>query len=145
MSASKRSHLGLVTIIVANYDAAIEWFVKIGFEIHEDSPATTNAGEPKRWVVIKRPNQKLPVETGILLAQADGPEQQAVIGKQFAGRVGMFLYVDDFDAEYAKFKEAGVEFVGEPRAYSYGKVVVFRDVCGNKWDLLQPANMTSNS
>jgi catechol 2,3-dioxygenase-like lactoylglutathione lyase family enzyme len=145
MSASKRSNLGLVAIIVKNYDTAIEWFVKIGFEVHEDSPATTNAGEPKRWVVIKRPNQKLPMETGILLAQADGPEQQAMIGKQFAGRVGMFLYVDDFDAEYARFQEAGVEFVDEPRVNSYGKVVIFRDICGNKWDLIQPADMKSNS
>lgn len=141
MAARSRSNLGLVTIIVEDYDTAIEFFTKIGFEVHEDSPSTTtHGGKPKRWVVIKRANQKLPVETGILLAQADGPEQRAVIGKQWAGRVGMFLYVNDFDAEYAKFQEAGVEFVSEPRVESYGKVVVFRDICGNKWDLLEPAD-----
>ena len=139
--AQHRSHLGLVTIIVENYDTAIDYFTnKLGFIVQEDSPATKKgSGEPKRWVVIQRPGQRLPMDTGILIAQADGPEQHAVIGKQFAGRVGMFLYVDDFDTEYAKFQEAGIEFFGEPKEESYGKFVVFKDVCGNKWDLIQPA------
>jgi catechol 2,3-dioxygenase-like lactoylglutathione lyase family enzyme len=143
MATPGRSHLGLVTIIVENYDTAIDYFTnKLGFIVYEDSPATkTGSGDPKRWVVVQRPDQKLLVETGILLAQADGPEQHAMIGKQFAGRVGMFLYVDDFDAEYAKFKEAGVEFVGESKEESYGKFVVFRDICGNKWDLIQPVGL----
>lgn len=144
MATKGRSHLGLVTIIVENYDTAIEYFTnKLGFIVHEDSPATkTGSGDPKRWVVIQRPGQRLPMETGILLAQADGPEQHAMIGRQFAGRVGMFLYVDDFDAEYAKFKESGVEFVGEPKVELYGKFVVFRDICGNMWDLIQPVGVT---
>jgi catechol 2,3-dioxygenase-like lactoylglutathione lyase family enzyme len=134
------AHLGLVTIIVESYDTAIDYFTnKLGFVVHEDSPATkTGSGEAKRWVVIKRPGQKLPSETGIVLAQADGPEQQAAVGKQWAGRVGMFLYVDDFDAEYDRMQEAGIEVVEEPREESYGKFAVFRDICGNKWDLLQP-------
>ena len=133
-------HLGLVTIIVDSYDAAIDYFTnKLGFVLHEDSPATkTGSGEAKRWVVIKRQGQHLPTETGIVLAQADGPEQQTAIGKQWAGRVGMFLYVDDFDAEYDRMQAAGVEFIEEPRVESYGKFAVFRDLFGNKWDLLQP-------
>ena len=136
------AHLGLVTIIVESYDTAIDYFTnKLGFVVHEDSPATkTGSGEAKRWVVIKRSGQKLPSETGIVLAQADKPEQQAAIGKQWAGRVGMFLYVDDFDAEYDRMQAAAVEFVEEPREESYGKFAVFRDICGNKWDLLQPYN-----
>ena len=136
------AHLGLVTIIVESYDTAIDYFTnKLGFVVNEDSPATkTGSGEAKRWVVIKRPDQKLPSETGIVLAQADGPEQQAAIGKQWAGRVGMFLYVDDFDAEYDRMQAAAVKFVEEPREESYGKFAVFRDICGNKWDLLQPYN-----
>jgi catechol 2,3-dioxygenase-like lactoylglutathione lyase family enzyme len=143
MATQGRSHLGLVTIIVENYDTAIDYFTnKLGFNVYEDSPATkSGSGAPKRWVVIQRPFQRLPMETGILLAQADGPEQHAMIGKQFAGRVGMFLYVDDFGTEYAKFQEAGVELVGEPTEESYGKFVVFRDICGNKWDLIQPAGL----
>ena len=133
-------HLGLVTIIVDSYDTAIDYFTnKLGFVLHEDSPATkTGSSEAKRWVVIKRPGQRLPAETGIVLAQADGPEQQAIIGKQWAGRVGMFLYVDDFDAEHQRMQAAGVEFIEEPRVESYGKFAVFRDLFGNKWDLLQP-------
>jgi predicted enzyme related to lactoylglutathione lyase len=77
--------------------------------------------------------------TGILLARADGTEQAAAVGRQFAGRVGLFLRVDDFDAEYERMRAAGVDFVGEPRDEPYGRVVVFVDVVGNRWDLLGPA------
>ena len=76
--------------------------------------------------------------TGLLLAQADGADQQAGVGRQYAGRVGLFLRVDDFDAAYARMTKYGVEFEGEPRSERYGQVVVFRDVAGNRWDLLGP-------
>ena len=76
--------------------------------------------------------------TGLLLAQADGEEQRAAVGNQFAGRVGLFLRVDDFDAAYARLRAAGVEFAGEVRSEPYGKVAVFLDVAGNRWDLLGP-------
>ena len=78
--------------------------------------------------------------TGILLARADGEAQQAAIGNQFAGRVGLFLRVDDFDATFARMQSAGVEFVSAPRDESYGRVVVFKDIEGNRWDLLGPRN-----
>jgi catechol 2,3-dioxygenase-like lactoylglutathione lyase family enzyme len=129
-------HLEQVALIVDDYDAAVAFFVgKLGFELVEDSPATTNDGRPKRWVVV-RPTGG---DTGILLAQADGETQGAAVGQQFAGRVGMFLRVDDFAASYARMKAAGVEFVTEPRTEAYGKVAVFLDVAGNRWDLLGPA------
>ena len=119
-----------------HYDEAIAFFVeKLGFELEEDSPSLTNDGRPKRWVVVR----PLGGQTGILLAQADGERQSAAIGDQFAGRVGMFLRVDDFEAAYARMRSAGVEFVTEPRAEPYGRVAVFRDVSGNRWDLLGPA------
>jgi catechol 2,3-dioxygenase-like lactoylglutathione lyase family enzyme len=129
-------HLEHMAIVVDDYDAAIEFFVgALGFELVEDSPAfTTVAGRPKRWVVVRPPG----AETGLLLAQADGERQGAVVGEQFAGRVGLFLRVDDFDAAYERMRAAGVEFAGEPRAEPYGRVVVFRDVAGNRWDLLGP-------
>ena len=76
--------------------------------------------------------------TGLLLVLADGDRQQAVIGAQFAGRVGLFLRVDDFDAARQRMLDHGVEFVSEPRDEDYGRVVVFVDVAGNKWDLLGP-------
>jgi catechol 2,3-dioxygenase-like lactoylglutathione lyase family enzyme len=130
------THLQLVAIVVADYDPAIAFFVDaLGFELVEDSPALTNAGEPKRWVVVRPPG----AETGVLLARADGEEQAAAVGNQVAGRVGFFLQVDDFDACYARMRAAGVEFLSVPRTEAYGRVAVFRDIAGNRWDLLEPA------
>ena len=128
--------LGLVTVVVAEYDPAIAFFVgALGFELVEDSPATTNDGRPKRWVVVRPPG----AQTGILLAEADGEQQQAVVGAQMGGRVGFFLNVEDFDAQYSRMADAGVQFLEEPRSEPYGRVVVFADIAGNKWDLLGPA------
>ena len=130
--------LELVSLIVADYDRAIDFFVgALGFQLVEDSPATTtNDGRPKRWVVVRPPGSV----TGLLLAQADGEVQAAAVGQQFAGRVGLFLRVDDFDATVERMRAAGVEFVTEPRAELYGRVVVFLDISGNRWDLLGPAD-----
>lgn len=130
------SHLQLVTIVVEDYDEAISFFVDVlGFELAEDSPSLTNDGRPKRWVVVRPPGG----ETGILLAQADGPEQSSVVGQQLAERVGFFLRVEDFDAAYDRMSDAEVEFLGPVRDEEYGRVAVFRDLCGNKWDLLGPS------
>ena len=129
-------HLGLIAIVVSEYDPAIRFFAdKLGFELVEDSPALTNDGRPKRWVVVRPPG----AVTGLLLARADGEDQASVIGKQAAGRVGFFLHVDDFDAAYARMASAGVQFVTVPRAEPYGRVAVFLDIAGNKWDLTGPA------
>ncbi|WP_461120498.1 VOC family protein [Saccharothrix stipae] len=128
--------LDLVTVVVAEYDPAIRFFTEVlGFELVEDSPSLTNDGRPKRWVVVRPPGGG----TGILLARADGPRQDAVVGDQVAGRVGFFLRVDDFDAVYDRMISADVEFVTPPRAEPYGRVAVFLDVAGNRWDLLGPA------
>jgi catechol 2,3-dioxygenase-like lactoylglutathione lyase family enzyme len=125
-----------VALVVDDYDAAIEFFVgALGFELVEDSPSLTNDGRPKRWVVVRPPG----AQTGILLARADGEQQAAAVGDQFAGRVGLFLRVEDFDGACERMRGAGVEFVGEPRAEPYGRVVVFVDIAGNRWDLLGPA------
>jgi len=94
----------------------------------------TNDGRPKRWVVVRPPA----AETGILLARADGDDQAAAVGGQLAGRVGFFLWVDDFDASYQRMRSGGVEFVSEPRTEPYGRVAVFLDVSGNRWDLIGP-------
>jgi catechol 2,3-dioxygenase-like lactoylglutathione lyase family enzyme len=129
-------HLSLTALIVADYDQAIDFFVGVlGFELAEDSPSLTNDGRAKRWVVVRPPG----AVTGLLLARADGPDQEAAIGNQAAGRVGHFLHVDDFEDSYQRMRKADVEFVTEPRDEPYGRVVVFRDVAGNKWDLIGPA------
>ena len=128
--------LELITIVVENYDRAIEFFVEhLGFDLTEDSPSMTNDGRAKRWVVVRPPGG----ETGILLAQADGADQRAVVGNQVAGRVGFFLRVDNFDHAYDQMISRGVEFVTQPRTEPYGKVAVFRDIAGNRWDLLGPS------
>jgi catechol 2,3-dioxygenase-like lactoylglutathione lyase family enzyme len=128
------SHLGLVALVVKDYDPAIDFFVRtLGFDLVEDSPAlTTRDGRPKRWVVVRPPG----AASGILLARADGEEQERIVGNQFAGRVGFFLHVDDFSAAYERMASTGVTFLGPPRIEPYGRVAVFLDIAGNKWDLL---------
>ncbi|MEC3914864.1 VOC family protein [Nocardia sp. CDC160] len=127
--------LELITLIVEEYDAAIEFFVDtLGFDLVEDSPSFTNDGRPKRWVVVRPPEGS----TGILLARADGERQRNAIGDQVAGRVGFFLRVNDFASAYRRMVDAGVEFVTEPRIDSYCEVAVFLDIAGNRWDLLGP-------
>ena len=135
------SHLELVALVVRDYDAEIAFFVNsLQFDLVEDTPATTNDGRPKRWVVV-RPRGGV---TGILLARADGDHQAQAVGNQFAGRVAFFLRVDDFAAAYARMSAAGVEFVSAPRSEPYGQVAVFVDLEGNRWDLLGPVALTPN-
>jgi catechol 2,3-dioxygenase-like lactoylglutathione lyase family enzyme len=130
------THLELVALIVRDYDLAIDFFVRVlDFELIEDSPATTNNGRAKRWVVVKPKG----AATGILLARADGEVQAQVAGQQFGGRVGFFLRVDDFAATFARLSAAGVRFVTSPREEPYGQVAVFLDLEGNRWDLLGPS------
>jgi catechol 2,3-dioxygenase-like lactoylglutathione lyase family enzyme len=129
------THLALVALVVRDYDAAIRFFVDVlQFQLVEDTPSLTNDGRPKRWVVV-RPQGG---ETGILLARADGEHQAGVVGQQFADRVGLFLRVDDFEASYQRMMGAGVRFVSRPRDEAYGRVAVFMDLEGNRWDLLGP-------
>ena len=129
-------YLEQVSLIVDDYDDAIAFFVDVlGFELIEDSPAlTSRAGRPKRWVVVRPPG----AVTALLLAKADGEREIRAVGDQFAGRVGLFLRVEDFESAYARMLEAGVELVGEPRQEPYGRVAVFLDISGNRWDLLGP-------
>ena len=131
----RRVHIEHTALIVENYDDAIRFFVDaLGFDLVEDSPAITNDGRPKRWVVVRPPG----AQTGLLLAQADGERQVDSVGRQYAGRVGMFLRVDDFEETRQRLLDHGVEFVTEPRDEPYGRFAVFLDVSGNKWDLLGP-------
>ena len=127
------SHLHLVALIVRDYDPAIRFFVDVlQFVLVEDVPSLTNDGRPKRWVVVRPPG----AQTGILLARADGDAQASYVGKQFAGRVGMFLRVDDFAVTYERLIAAGVTFLSPPRREPYGQLAVFLDLEGNRWDLL---------
>ena len=125
-------HLGLVTVVVDDYDEAIAFYVNtLGFALLED----TRIDAVKRWVVVAPPGAR---ETAVLLARAATPGQKARVGDQTGGRVGWFLYTQSFADDYERLREAGVAFEEAPRNEPYGTVAVFRDLYGNRWDLIQP-------
>lgn len=126
-------HIGLVAVLVHDYDEAIAFYTDaLGFELRED----TDQGAGRRWVVVAPPGS---TETAILLAKADKPAQRDRVGDQTGGRVGLLLNTDDFARDHARMLAAGVEFEEEPRHEPYGSVAVFSDLYGNRWDLIQPA------
>lgn len=125
------ANIALLTIVVRDYDEAIAFFTDaLGFRLVED----TAMGGGKRWVVVAPPNGG----TGLLLARAATTEQDSAIGNQTGGRVAFFLHTDDFARDYDRMRARGVTFVEQPRYEIYGTVVVFQDLYGNKWDLVQP-------
>jgi catechol 2,3-dioxygenase-like lactoylglutathione lyase family enzyme len=125
--------LALVTLLVRDYDVAIRWYVDVlGFDLDEDTPLAPG----KRWVRVA---PKGSTGTALLLARADTPEQEAAVGRQAGGRVGFFLVTDDFARDHAAMEARGVVFVEEPRREPYGTVVVFADLYGNRFDLIEPA------
>lgn len=124
-------HLDLVTIVVDDYDRAIDFYVGVlGFVLTEDSKLTTD----KRWVVI-RPSLG---SAGFLIAKAAKTEQAAAIGRQAGDRVSFFLHTDNIEEQLRLWISRGVQFEATPRAESYGRVVVFVDIYGNRWDLIEP-------
>jgi catechol 2,3-dioxygenase-like lactoylglutathione lyase family enzyme len=125
--------LGAITFLVHDYDEAIRFFVEaLGFDLVEDSPQ----GGDKRWVTVAPRGSR---GTCLLLARAVTDEQRAHVGKQGGGRVFLFLHTDDFAADHARMLAHGVRFREEPRHEPYGTVVVFEDLYGNAWDLIQPS------
>lgn len=123
--------LSLTSLLVAEYDEAIEYFVNmLGFDLRED----TALGDGKRWVVVAPQGGS----GGLLLARAIGDRQKNAIGHQSGGRVFLFLETDDFARDHLTYTQRGVRFVEEPRHEPYGIVAVFEDLYGNRWDLIQP-------
>lgn len=132
-------HLGLVTLVVDDYDEAIAYYTRtLGLELVEDTPLPSKPEPGKRWVVVAPPGA---LETRLLLARAATPAQRTRVGDQTGGRVALFLYTANFAATHTRMREAGVEFEEQPRDEPYGTVAVFRDRYGNRWDLLQPATV----
>lgn len=125
------SYLGMITVVVPDYDEAIEYYTNIlDFELIED----TVRSPEKRWVIVA-PNKDR--GAALLLAKAATPEQVESVGNSTAGRVAFFLYTQNFDDDYEKFLARGVDFIDQPRNEEYGKVIVFRDLYGNKWDFIE--------
>ncbi|CAN5159669.1 VOC family protein [soil metagenome] len=126
------SRIGLVTVVVREYDEAIRFYVDaLGFDLLEDSPVSGS----KRWVVVGPAGGG----TALLLARAGTDEQRARIGAQTGGRVAFFLDTEDFAAARHRLSDAGARFVEEPRQEAYGTVAVFEDLYGNRWDLVERA------
>ena len=124
-------NLAHVALLVRDYDEAIAYFTgALGFEVREDS----DLGSGKRWVVVAPRDSR---GTSLLLARAVTAEQETRIGNQTGGRVFLFLRTDDFWRDYRAMKAKGVRFLEEPREEEYATVVIFQDLYGNKWDLLQ--------
>ncbi len=127
-----RQSLGLVSLVVRDYDEALAFFVgKLGFVLVEDSFIPEQS---KRWVVVSPPGAG---ESRLLLARASTADQRAHIGDQTGGRVFLFLHTDDFHRDYQAYRAKGVVFVRGPKEEPYGTVAVFKDLYGNLWDLLQ--------
>ena len=125
------SRLGLVTYVAREYDEAIGFFVgKLDFDLVED----TDMGDGKRWVVVAPASG-----ASLLIARAVTDAEKASVGNQAGGRVAFFLHTDNFDRDYANLSARGVKFRGQPRHEVYGTVVVFEDLYGAPWDLIQPA------
>lgn len=149
---SDMPHLAHISLLVRDYDEAIAFYSRLGFEVVED---TVIPEQQKRWVTIRPPpaqpssegnaaaqetisfSKSNPPQTTILLAQPSNAEQEAFIGHQSGGRVFLFLATDDFERDYARFSEAGVEWVRPPKVQAYGKVAVWKDLYGNLWDLIE--------
>ena len=122
--------ISAITLLVPDYDQGIDYYVNVlGFDLIED----TALSPTKRWIVVA-PSKEGP---GLLLAKADTEAQINAIGQQSGDRVFLFLTTDDFAADHARYVQAGVDFLEEPRHEVYGTVAVFRDAFGNKWDLIE--------
>lgn len=120
-----------ISLLVRDYDEALEYYVnKLGFALIGD----TRISDEKRWIVIA-PNPLS--HFNLLLAKAANAEQLSRVGNQTGGRVFLFLYTDNFEETYLRFRKNGVEFIQTPRDEDYGRVVVFKDLYGNKWDLIE--------
>lgn len=127
--------LGYVALVIRDYDEALEYFThSLGFVVVEDSTSKDRYGNDKRWILVAPPGS---TGTSLLLARPSTPEEANYIGKQTGGRVFLFLHTDDFWRDYHALSARGVKFKEEPREEPYGTVVVFEDLYGNKWDLLQ--------
>jgi len=126
-----KQHISSIALVVAEYDEAIDWYTRVlGFVVVEDTVQSAD----KRWVLLSPPGAQ---ETRLLLAKASNPQQRERVGDQAGGRVFLLLQTDDFWSDYRRMQMQGATFCEEPREEAYGTVVVFEDLYGNRWDLLQ--------
>jgi catechol 2,3-dioxygenase-like lactoylglutathione lyase family enzyme len=138
MAGGPQQHVAAIALLVDDYDRAIAYYTQVlGFRLIEDTPQGNTPGAPTKRFVRVAPPGSGDGHTALLLAKAANAEQAARVGDQTGGRVFLFLHTNDFQRDYAAYKARGVDFTEQPREESYGTVVVFRDIYGNKWDLVQ--------
>jgi len=127
-----KQKIGNIALVVEDYDEAIDFYVnKLNFDLIED----TQLDENKRWVVVSPKGSN---ESRLLLAKADNDDQKSRIGNQTGGRVFLFLFTDNFERDFNNLKRQNVTIIREPKDEVYGKVLVFSDLYGNLWDLIEP-------
>lgn len=127
-----RRRLAYVSLLIDDYDKAINYFTEVlGFTVAQNE----QLADGKRWIVVAPSAAEGAL---LLLAKASTPEQRALVGKQGGGRVWLFLHTDNFDRDYARMQRHGVWFEALPRNEAYGRVVIFVDRWGNRWDLIEP-------
>ena len=126
------TQINLISLVVRDYDEAIAFYCdKLGFQLVEDTPLTPT----KRWVVVQPPGGK---GCRLLLAKAATPEQQSRVGNQAGGRVFLFLHTDNIQRDYTRLVAQGITIIRGPVKEPYGTVLVFADLYGNLWDLIEP-------
>jgi len=127
-----KQKIGNIALVVEDYDEAIDFYInKLNFDLIED----TQLDENKRWVVVSPKGSN---ESRLLLAKADNDDQKSRIGNQTGGRVFLFLFTDNFERDFNNLKRQNVTIIREPKDEIYGKVLVFSDLYGNLWDLIEP-------
>ncbi len=132
-----KQSLAHIALVVEDYDEAITFYTqKLNFTLIED----TRLSPEKRWVIVSPPGAR---ECSLLLAKASDEQQKASIGQQTGGRVFLFLFTDDFWRDYNNMVERGIKFIRHAEETDYGKVAVFEDLYGNKWDFIEPTDKNS--
>jgi catechol 2,3-dioxygenase-like lactoylglutathione lyase family enzyme len=128
-----RQNLAHIALVVDDYDSAINYYTKVlNFDLLED----TTLSPDKRWVLIGLPGSN---GCSILLAKASNDAQKSHIGNQTGGRVFLFIHTDNFDRDHKNLLNHNVKIVREPVKENWGNVLVFADIYGNLWDLIEPA------
>lgn len=131
-----RQQITQIALVVADYDEAIHFYTnKLGFDLLED----TILSQTKRWVRVRPKGSE---GCGLLLAKAANEEQQPRVGNQTGGRVFLFLHTDNLERDYQNLLHHGITIVRPPSVEAFGKVLVFADLYGNLWDLIEPATIT---
>ncbi|MBO9154022.1 VOC family protein [Chitinophaga sp. GCM10012297] len=123
----------ITSVLVPDQEKALQFYTNIlGFIKKTDVPAGG-----ARWLTVVSADAPDGVE---LLLEPLGFDFAVAWQKELYNRgIPLTMFgVTDVDAEYARLKDLGVVFRGEPKQEGQVKYVIFEDTCGN---LIQIAQM----